>query len=94
MSIFKEIQKDCRLCDYHTEGGNCTYGTYAGMHEDERCMAFKLNQLIEAYVKETKAMSLKTELNLFLNWHDDTLGVSANKESNAMFINEYLKTNK
>ena len=31
-------------------------------------------------------------LNSFLNWHDTTLGVKANKNSNKKFIEEYLKT--
>ena len=29
----------------------------------------------------------------FINWHDKTLGVEADKESNTLFVNEYLKTN-
>jgi len=43
-------------------------------------------------MENDKLMSVRERLIDFLNWHDTTLGVDADKESNSLFIDEYLKS--
>lgn len=47
------------------------------------------NYIVEQ-LKSTSVSNQRELLITFLNWHDTTLGVKADKKSNTMFIDEFL----
>ena len=53
-------------------------------------------ELLKDYKQQFSLQGVSQQRELlvgFINWHDKTLGVDADKESNTLFVNEYLKTN-